>query len=255
MNDTRTGDVTGPGPADPGRLAPSLERTWREDFIVELRLLGVPGDTIGDALVTAEAHVRESGESAQEAFGDARSYARETAESGKTSTPWRLTTAEIVGIVAGLVGMLATAAAFTAWLDGGPVTVTAGTVAGLVLFLGLVAVLVVRPARILRFIVDHRIVVSILAPILLTGGFVAILLLLPQSLLDVGARPLGLLGVSMLAVSCVLAWRHTDAGQVEITAPGAAPQSGVVARLTSVLVLPALTLLLLVLTWGLSLLT
>ena len=75
--------------ADPGRLAPHLERAWREDFIVELRLRGVPGDVIGDALVTADTHVQESGESAGEAFGDARTYAKEIAENGGTATAWQ----------------------------------------------------------------------------------------------------------------------------------------------------------------------
>ena len=241
--------------ADPGRLAPHLERAWREDFIVELRLRGVPGDVIGDALVTADTHVQESGESAGEAFGDARTYAKEIAESGGTATAWTLSASEILGVVAGLLGMLATVAAFTAWLDGGPVMVTAGSLTALVVLLGLVILLVLRPTRILRLIVDHRRVVAILAPLLLTAGFVAILLLLPQSLLEVGALPVSLLGVCLLALSCLLAWRHVDADQVEITEPGRAPRTGVMARLGSVVVLPAMTAMLLVFTWTLSLLT
>lgn len=240
--------------ADPGRLAPHLDKTWRDDFIIELRLAGVAGDVIGDALVTADTHIQESGESAQEAFGDARIYAREIAESSGADPAWTLSPAEVLGSVAGLVGMLATVAAFTAWLDGGPVTVTVGGVAGFVVLLGLVTLLVLRPARMVRVLVDHRMVVSILAPILLIGCFVALLLLLPRPILDLGAAPLGLFGVLLLTASCVLAWRQADAGaQVEITEPGSAPRSGASARLTSVLVFPAMTALLLVFTWILSL--
>lgn len=258
MTDTRkpaARAVPGSGAfADPGRLAPSIERAWREDFIVELRLLGVPGDAIGDVLVTAESHVREAGESAQEAFGDARSYARETAQSSGAGVTWRPTAAQVVGNGAGLVGMLATFAAFTGWLDDGAVTVTLGALVGLGVILALLAVLLLRPAQILRFLVDHRLAAALLAPVLLTGAFVAILLLLSQPLVDVAAMPMAAFGVALIAVSCALAWFDTDDAQVEITAPGQRPRSEVGARLVSVLVTPAMTVLLLVLGWALSLL-
>lgn len=75
--DTTSCDWRGDGPfRDPGRIAPSGDKTWRDSFIIELRLLDVPGDRIGDELMTVETHVGESGESAPEAFGDPRAYAR-----------------------------------------------------------------------------------------------------------------------------------------------------------------------------------
>lgn len=234
-------------------LAPSLERTWLEDFVVELRLLGVPGDAIGDALVTAQTHVQESGETAQEAFGDARSYAREIAESSGTASEWTPSAADVVGNIAGLVGMLVTVAAFTAWLDGAAVTVTVGTVVGLGVLLALMAVLLLRPAQVARSIVDHRSAFAVVAPVVLVGAFVAVLLLFPQALFAVAALPLGVLGVALVAVSALIVWTTTDDAQVEITEPGRAPQASARSRLVSVAAFPAITALLLVFTWTLSL--
>lgn len=57
-------------------LAPSVETGWRDDFVVELRLIGASGATIADALVEVEGHCRESGQSAIDAFGPAVEYAR-----------------------------------------------------------------------------------------------------------------------------------------------------------------------------------
>jgi hypothetical protein len=57
-------------------LAPGVDPRWADDFILELRMLDVPGRSIGDALVEVGSYCAESGESAQEAFGDPVTYAR-----------------------------------------------------------------------------------------------------------------------------------------------------------------------------------
>lgn len=57
-------------------LAPHVEPTWAEEFILELRLLEVSGREIGAALSEVDSHCAESGESAAEAFGQAKEYAR-----------------------------------------------------------------------------------------------------------------------------------------------------------------------------------
>lgn len=50
-------------------------RKWREDLILQLRMKDVPGDRIGDILLEVESHIRETGESPEEAFGPAKAYA------------------------------------------------------------------------------------------------------------------------------------------------------------------------------------
>ena len=64
MNDTTNRTRTGAGP-ELARVAPSVDRRWAEAFVVEQRLLDVPGAQIGDAFATVESHVHESGERAE----------------------------------------------------------------------------------------------------------------------------------------------------------------------------------------------
>lgn len=257
MNDTHaprsgTGDRTGLFD-DPGRLAPHLDKAWREDFIIEMRLLAVPGERIGDALVTADSHVRESGESAREAFGDAKEYARETAAAiGTADDGWRITPGLLIGNVSGLLGMLGVVAAFTAWLDGGAVDVTLGAVLNLALVLALLIALLTWPVAVLRVAVDHRILVSLLVPLVLIGGFVGVLLLFREQLFEVEVPVLAVVSTGLMVLSAVLAWNGSAGEDDEITAPGQAPASGVRTRLATALVLPVLTVALLLLTWGLS---
>lgn len=50
---------------------------WLEELTLELRMREVPGTAIGDALAQVRAHLAESGESAEEAFGTPEEYAAE----------------------------------------------------------------------------------------------------------------------------------------------------------------------------------
>ena len=58
------------------RLAPHVDQRWAETFIVELRLVDVTGARIGEALSEVESHCGESGQGADQAFGDPVAYAR-----------------------------------------------------------------------------------------------------------------------------------------------------------------------------------
>lgn len=234
---------------DPAAIAPHVDPAWREDFVVELRLLSVPGARIGDALLTVEAHVVEAGEPASEAFGDARTYAREiAAATGAAGTGWRVGAATVVSTLLGLVGMLVTVAAFGGWLDGGPVEVTTGELVGLAVLVLLASTLFLDAT--LRVVVEHR-WLALLAPAVLVGVVVGLYGLFAEPLLTVPALPLGLAGVLLLVVSTVVSWFDGPADGDRITAPGQGrgPVRGV--RVFSALVLPLMTLLLLALTWAL----
>lgn len=238
---------------DPGRLAPHLDKAWREEFIIELRFLGVPGERIGDALVTADSHVMESRESAEQAFGDPVAYARETAASiGTADDGWRITPGLVIGNVAGLAGMLGIVAAFTAWLEGEMVMVTLGSVLGLSVMIALLVAVLTWPVPILRFTVEHRILVPALAPLLLTGGFVGLLLVFRRPLFEVGAPVVAAVSVALMALSAVLSWTGSAGDEDEITAPGQPAGPGTATRLATALVLPVLTVALVLLTWALS---
>jgi hypothetical protein len=237
--------------SDPGAIAPSVDKAWRDDFIVELRLLSVPGTSIGDALMTVEAHVAESGESAQDAFGDARAYAREIAPSAGAGRIRGITGWTVVGTVAGLVGMLAAVRALTGWLEGGPIVLTVGDGVVLLLLLVLVAAVLRWATPVLRFVVEHRRAVALLAPVALVGGFVGVLLLLRQTWTEMGVLPVAVTAVVLLALSVVAAWVDTPADGDEIVTPEQGPRPRAGARLSAALILPVMTVLLLVLTWGL----
>jgi len=56
-------------------LAPHVDEAWADSLLLELRLLGVAGDRIGEAVSEVESHCAESGQSAQEGFGDPVEYA------------------------------------------------------------------------------------------------------------------------------------------------------------------------------------
>ncbi|WP_026552117.1 hypothetical protein [Arthrobacter sp. H20] len=51
------------------------DQQWLTDFVLELSHQGVDGRSIGDAKASVESHLADSGESAEEAFGDPVAYA------------------------------------------------------------------------------------------------------------------------------------------------------------------------------------
>ncbi|HHU10606.1 MAG TPA: hypothetical protein GXZ60_11415 [Intrasporangiaceae bacterium] len=142
---------------DPGRIAPHLDKDWRDRFIIEARLQGVDGSAIGDALVTADTHVQESGESAQEAFGDPKQYARDTAAASTgspgTGMPW----SAILGALIGLIGMFGAVSAAGAWQEGQRLSVTTGTTVALVLLMALATVVIRFRSAFLRLAAERRI--------------------------------------------------------------------------------------------------
>ncbi|MDJ0377489.1 hypothetical protein [Cryobacterium sp. PH31-L1] len=63
--------------SDDATAAAMDDATWFDEFTIELRLLGVPGRDIGDALASAREFLADAGMSAEECFGRPKSYAAE----------------------------------------------------------------------------------------------------------------------------------------------------------------------------------
>lgn len=145
---------------------------WIDEMVVELRLRDVRGSAIGDAVAAVEGHCAESGESAREAFGDPREYARSLAvppsQLGSTTpTEWARVLAPVL---AGVVGLgLATSVAPAARRGTG-VQVTWGDLLSLVALLAFVALTM----RVLRAVLQHRV-----GGALYLGGAVTVLSVLP----------------------------------------------------------------------------
>lgn len=78
---------------------------WRDKAILELRMKNVPGDKIGEILTEVEMHVRESGESPDDAFGDPVTYTRDRTASVEVApeNSSELVTSAIGGGIGGLI--------------------------------------------------------------------------------------------------------------------------------------------------------
>lgn len=183
---------------------PHIDSKWRDDFILEQRLADQTGAQIGDALATVDAHCAESGESADEAFGDPSAYSRSLV--GDTvGGPTRLAARTVVGIACGLLSLLLVPRAVDAWIEGADFTVTAGDLVAAVIVAMLAAAVFWWPTPVLRWFVRHPMTASAAAFALL------ILLVIPQALLRdpvlelVWVGPF-VAGLILLALSVVLPW-------------------------------------------------
>lgn len=234
---------------DPGRIAPHVEKDWRDDFIVELRLRSVSGQDIGDALMTVETHVAESGERARDAFGDPRAYAREiTAATGSEGRGWAVSARTVAGSLAGLIGVLLSVAAFTAWLEAEPVKVTTGALVGL----GVVVLLTsaVFFTATLRLLTEHR-WIALPVPVLLVGVLVGIFVLLDEPLFELPVAVVAVAGIVLLGLSIALSWLEQPADLDQVSAPGRAPAPSSFSRMSAAAIFPLMTLVLLAFTWAL----
>ncbi|USQ75601.1 hypothetical protein [Ornithinimicrobium cryptoxanthini] len=183
---------------------PHVDQGWRDRFIAEQRLAERTGAQIGDALATVDAHCGESGESAEEAFGDPAAYSRSLV--GDTGEPTRLAARTVAGIACGLLALLLVPRAVDAWIEGAAFTVTAGDLVAAVIVATLAAAVFWWPTPVLRWFVRHPATSSAAAFALL------IVLIIPQALLRDPVLELGwvgpfVAGLVLLALSVVLPWR------------------------------------------------
>lgn len=211
-------------PLNYARLAPGVEKAWVEDFVLEQRLLGVPGPLIGDALVLVESHLTESGESVREAFGDPKAYARQAAPSrrieGDRDPRW------LLGIGLGLVGMFLTATGADEWWFGsGQVEVTVGLLVTGGLLLAAFAVLVLATDRVLRLAVERTWAFLGVCAVY-CAAVVAAVLVLDAGVGQLPAVALTAVGVGLLVLGTVLEWRTAVRGGLDDSIVGPVPQSG-----------------------------
>ncbi len=177
-----------------------VPRRWRDDFILALRLRDAAGAQIGDALAQVESYCAESGDTAAEAFGDAREYAQSLPlppgpVAGPDVAPGQLTR---IGIA--VTGMLTTVAAASGWAAGEPATVTVGQVVSVALVL-FGAVLVIRMIdAVTRLIVTATrpfwLGLAVVLPVI--GVNIAVVLLLDQPLMEIPAAPMLAVGLLLL---------------------------------------------------------
>lgn len=166
-------------------LAPHLDGKWAEDLILELRLREVPGPEIGKVLAEADSHCADSGQSAQETFGDPVAYARNLELPADTSSPASLLGAAAPAL-AQVLGMLGLLWSFGDLRRGEPLQVTTGYLATAGLLLAAVVLLVLLADRVLRAVVHHPVMVWC-AFMLSTALFVVLALLLDDVVVSLPA--------------------------------------------------------------------
>ena len=158
-----------------------------------------------------------------------------------------------VSAVAGLIGLVLLPRAVTAWLSGSGVPVSAGDLVGLAFIAVLTAVVLAAADTVLRVIVE-RPVLAVLAGPLLVVVLVVVFLTWRAPITVLPVLPVAFVGVVALVVSPLAALRERDPDLV-VDPTGRSAGSARVARLASVWLMPALTVLMCLLaavTWALT---
>lgn len=137
------------------RLAPNVDETWAESFCLELRLLGVEGTHIGEALSEVESHCTESGQSALLAFGPPVEYARSLQLPVDGDHGPRAVLRLLVPVSVQVLGMLLVIWSCVEWLRGQRLEITTGHLAIATAFLLTVTALVRYAVSVLRMAVNH----------------------------------------------------------------------------------------------------
>ena len=117
--------------------ASSTPDDWDREFILLLRLRGIDGVRIDQALAEVEVHCARSGHTPREAFGDPVGYASSLRVLSPRTTPW--TKAVVLPVLGLVVGVNLALGALLKWTDG--VAITLGLIASLVVFVVFVAML------------------------------------------------------------------------------------------------------------------
>lgn len=149
-------------------IAPHVEPAWAEAVLLELRLQGVSGKHIGAVLAEVDAHLAESGESSQEAFGDPVAYARSLRLPPSPKQSRSAIAINLVPILLQLLGMFLVLSAMP-W-GAAPVGVSPALLAGLALTVLTLSAVVIWSEQLLRWIVSR----AITAFLVFIAGFAAV---------------------------------------------------------------------------------
>ena len=126
--------------------ASSTPDDWNREFILLLRLRGIDGVRIDEALAEVEAHCARSGHTPREAFGDPVGYASNLRVLSPRTRPWTKTV--ILPVLGLVVAVNLALGALLKWTDG--VAITLGLIASMVVLVVFVAMLVTWLTTVLR---------------------------------------------------------------------------------------------------------
>lgn len=182
---------------------PHVDPAWASVFIVELRMLDVAGTAIGTALADVEAHCADSGESAEDAFGEPVAYAR-ALDLPRENTGF--SSEEVAGHGAGLLGLFLVGFSTGAWGQDQDVSVTAGLLTSAAIILAALIAMLRRPEALMRAVVA-RPWLLVAANVVVVAGVAALLIVLDTSVADLPALPVAGVGVLLVAFSTITSLR------------------------------------------------
>ncbi|NJC24138.1 hypothetical protein BJ994_003214 [Arthrobacter pigmenti] len=176
-------------------LAPAVEEEWAEKLILELRLTGVSGKRIGDALSEVNSHCADSGQNAHDAFGDPVEYARSLKLPPDLSTGAFRAAAPLAVQLAGSAAVLDGLRSIN---SGGPVLFSLGEAVVVALVLGALILLTTQLEWLLRAFVRRPIAAIVVHSMLLVAMLVALVSLDDVTLAQFPAWPTFAAGTTVL---------------------------------------------------------
>lgn len=184
---------------------PHIDKRWRDDFTVAMRMQDASGEQIGDALATVDAHCAESGESAEEAFGDPTDYA--TTLVPGTAPGAGYGASFLVGVLMGLLGLLVVPRAVDDWATGTQFAVTIGDIVALAVVLSLSGGVMALPRRALPWLAKAKYSVFAVLGVALMAVLVLAMLFLTDVMAELDWRIALAVGIGLLAGGAVSTWR------------------------------------------------
>lgn len=208
-------------------VAPHVEEEWAEAMLLGLRLLGVDGARIGAALAEVDSHCVESGQSAQDAFGDPVAYARSLGLPATDDASPRALLSATLPIATQVIAMFLLLWSFTDWREGRPLEITTGHLAVAAIVLVQMAAVVRWPDPALRTIVRRPVLawISLMAGIAAVVGVYALLTTVVWRLPAVPAMVAGAVVLVAGVVADLVRQRSTHPADDPVVAP-LAPAAG-----------------------------
>jgi hypothetical protein len=200
-------------------MSTTVNDAWLDALVLELRLLDVSGADIGDAVASVQEHLADSNETATDAFGPARDYARSLNLPAVPGVRVDITRAIVSGLVS-LMGFFAVVFAAPAALVGDNVDIRGSHVSLTVMAL----VLVLFAPRLLQVIARARVwklVAGVLA--LLAVQAVVELTLRHVVLFELPGLPIALVGAVVLVGAALWATFRQSGDPDPVRAPLSEP--------------------------------
>lgn len=197
--------------------------SWPDQFAYALREAAWSEDEIEDAIIEVRATCAHAGHGPRREFGDATSYARRLIQ--ERSGPPRVRRnrpRDIIGVISGIIGIVASALTASAAQDGSDLALRSGglVIAAILIAFALLAVLWSR--QMMTALSRGGPIPVLIVALVSLGVLVAGYLLTPASVITVSWPLAALVALGALALSVLASWPHRPRACDEPTQVGGA---------------------------------